>query len=159
MSKRNIAKFIRCTIFALIVLFSLFSLLFLLSYAPFAANSISAISPTFGQTMLLAGGVLLALPCLLILFLAIPFVNAVEKENVFRSETAKRLCLIARILLWDSILFLFSVLLLFFLGEQLVTPLLGILAIVGIALGIFLRILSDYIRDAALLQEEVEATL
>jgi hypothetical protein len=59
----------------------------------------------------------------------------------------------------DCILLLGAVVLLLLIGELLVSPLLALIDLIGFALGFLLHVLADYVRRAAILKEEADATL
>ena len=106
-----------------------------------------------------AYGALLAIPCAVILLMALKLPGAVKHDQIFTVETASLLARIARIFCVDCILLLVAVVLLFLIGELLVSPLLALIDLIGFALGFLLHVLADYVRRAAILKEEADATL
>lgn len=111
------------------------------------------------HTVIYAFGALVTLPCLVMLFMALGLSSAVENDRVFTRETAALLSRISMLLFIDCIVFLLAVIALFAIGELTVSPLLALIDLVGYALAVLLRVLSGYIRRAAELKEEADATL
>ncbi len=104
-------------------------------------------------------GLILALPCVLVLFLALKLSSAIKNDEIFTVDSACGLALISKILFFDSLLLLLCVIALFYIGERTVSPLLGIVDLIGIALSVLLNVISGYLRNAAVLKEESDATL
>ena len=96
---------------------------------------------------------------LVIYALAFKFPGTVEKDAVFTESTAVLIKRIAQLLLVDCALLLVGVIVLFVIGETMLSPLLLFFDIVGIAVLSMLFILSKYVKDAAQLKEEVDHTL
>ncbi len=110
-------------------------------------------------TVIHIAGTLLCLPCLAFLLLALRLSDAVEADAVFTAATARRVSLLSAILFFDSLALLCGILLLSVAGEGMVSLLLGLIDLVGLALSLLLRILAGYIGRAAILKEEADATL
>ena len=106
-----------------------------------------------------AYGALLTIPCAVILILALKLPDAVKTDRIFTVETASLLSRIALIFCVDCILLLGAVVLLLLIGELLVSPLLALIDLIGFALAFLLHVLADYVRRAAILKEEADATL
>ncbi len=111
------------------------------------------------HTVIYAYGALVTLPCVAILIMSFGLSSAVANDRVFTLETAALLSRISAILFADCVLFLVSVIALFFVGEFTVSPLLALIDLIGYGLSILLRVLAGYIRRAAMLKEEADATL
>ncbi len=111
------------------------------------------------SVLLWGAAALLAIPCAAILIIAFSLSTAIERDTVFTARTADTLSFIAMIFLIDCALFLACIIALFSLGEATVAPLLAIIDLIGFALGVLLKVLSGYIRRAAELKEEADATL
>ncbi len=104
-------------------------------------------------------GIVLCVPCVVILVMSMSLARAVERDEVFRASTAKTLKCISVLFFTDCIAFLCGIIVLLCLGELLISPLLTLIDLVGFAIGTLLSVLSGYIRRASELQEEVDATL
>ena len=96
---------------------------------------------------------------LVIYALAFKFPSSVKNDAIFTDGTAKLIKRIAQLLLVDCALLLVGVIVLFVIGETMLSPLLLFFDIVGAAVFSMLFILSKYVKDAALLKEEVDHTL
>ena len=101
----------------------------------------------------------LAMPLFVILVLGYPFAAAIEKDAIFSAATAKRLKRIAVLLFAECGLFCAGVAALLCSGERLLAPVLGVVGLIGLMLAYVLLLLSRYVRQAAVLKEEVDATL
>ena len=82
-----------------------------------------------------------------------------RKDAIFSAATAKRLKLIAVLLFAECGLFCAGVAVLLCNGESLLAPVLGVVGLIGLMLAYVLLLLSRYVRQAAVLKEEVDATL
>ncbi len=100
-----------------------------------------------------------ATPCVVLLILALPLSAAIKNDSVFTLRTAARLAAIAYLMLIDCIVFLIGLVVLIFLGDPTFWPLFAIVDLIGFSVSILLLVLSGYIRRAAELKEEVDATL
>ncbi len=150
----KLSKFTSIFTVALILLFSLLSVLFALSSAGYLAGFLGV--PTIAVYI---AGALFCLPAVAVLFIALPLSGAVKNDTVFTQRTAKTLALISYIMIADCTAFLIAVSVLALKGEFLLSPLFGMTGVIGIAVGVLLRVLSDYIKRAAILKEEADATL
>lgn len=101
----------------------------------------------------------LAMPLFVILVLGYPFAAAIEKDAIFSAATAKRLKLIAVLLFAECGLFCAGVAVLLCSGERLLAPVLGVVGLIGFMVAYVLLLLSRYVQSAAMLKEEVDATL
>ena len=104
-------------------------------------------------------GAVLVLPCFAVLIMALRFPVAIAQDRIFTNETAALLSRISLILAVDCVLFLFGIIALFALRELTVSPLLSLIDLIGFSLAFLLRVLSDYVKRAAQMKEEVDATL
>ena len=102
---------------------------------------------------------LISLPLIAIIGVAFRFPNAIERDEIFSSSTAKSLRLISNMMFISCIVGFISVALLFIIGERVLAPLLLFTFIVGCILALMLAVLSSYVKRAAILKEEVDHTL
>lgn len=102
---------------------------------------------------------LIAIPLFVILGLGYGFSTAIKNDTVFSLATAKRLKLISVLLFADCGVFCALIAALLCLGELWFSPLLGFMGLVGLMVAYVLLLLSGYVKNAAALQEEVDATL
>lgn len=153
----RLAIIIRAVIAALILAFVSICVLFIPNFADYVVSEIFPCELT--RAVICLGGVILAFPCVVMLAMALGIAKAVASDRVFTRDTAALILRISLILLIDCVLFLFAVIALFVVGELVASPLLALIDLIGFALAFLLRVLADYIRRAALLKEEVDATL
>ncbi len=104
-------------------------------------------------------GILLCLPCVFMLLGALRFSELIEADCIFTETTALLLARISLVLLVDCAMFLVGIVALFIVGEFTISPLLALVCLIGLALSVLLHMLSGYIRRAAALKEEADATL
>ena len=102
---------------------------------------------------------LIAIPLFVVLGLGYGFSTAIKKDTVFSLATAKRLKLISVLLFADCGVFCALMAVMFSLGERWFSPLLGFMGFVGLMIAYVLLLLSGYVKNAAALKEEVDATL
>ncbi len=101
----------------------------------------------------------LAVPCVVILAIALRFVGLIERDEVFTLPTARTLSLIAYLFFGVCTVALGITVTAFCLGERWLTLLFTLLILIGFAIGVLLNTLAGYIRRAAALKEEVDSTL
>ena len=101
----------------------------------------------------------IALLCLGALGLALAFPSAMKKDEIFSCVTASKLSAISLLITLAGALIIICAVMLFAVGDRLIFfPLLIISAII-LLVAFMLNILSNYVKRAALLKEEVDATL
>lgn len=105
-----------------------------------------------------AAAVLLVAPCATILVMALKL-SASDEDPIFTEGTAVLLYRISIILAIDCGAFAAVTVILFCLGDMLVAPLFALIDLVGLTLAFLFWQLSGYIHRAALMKEEVDATL
>ena len=153
------------TILAVILLllgaFAACSVCFIASFAAYLGDFLAASGQSIAShtAIVWAYGALLTIPCAVILLMALRLPGAVKNDRIFTVETASLLSRIALIFCVDCILLLGAVILLLLIGELLVSPLLAIIDLIGFALAFLLYVLAGYVRRAAILKEEADATL
>jgi len=101
----------------------------------------------------------IALPLFLIFALAAPFPGDIKNDSIFSIAVSRRLKVIAILLAGDCLVFCVGMGLLLISGEYLLSPALGAVGVIGLVVAYVLLILSNYIKNAAALKEEVDATL
>ena len=102
---------------------------------------------------------LIAMPALALVAVAFRFPRAIERDEIFSTGTAKRLKLISNLIFISCAAGFTSVILLFIIGERVLSPLLFFAFFIGFTLGLMLAVVSDYVKRAAILKEEVDHTL
>lgn len=112
-----------------------------------------------GQAALWGGFAVFALPIFIILLLGFSFLRDIEKDSVFSVATSRRMKLVAILLGVDCLLFCAFVAVIVIMGEGLLAPIFGFIGFMGLLVDCALFVLSDYIKRAAVLKEESEATL
>ena len=101
----------------------------------------------------------IALLCLGALGAALSFPSAMKKDEIFSCVTASKLSAISLLITLAGALIIICAVMLFAVGDRLIFfPLLIISAII-LLVAFMLNILSSYVKRAALLKEEVDATL
>lgn len=101
----------------------------------------------------------IALLCLGALGVALTFPSAMKKDEIFSCITASKLSAISLLITLAGALIIICAVMLFAVGDRLIFfPLLIISAII-LLVAFMLNILSNYVKRAALLKEEVDATL
>ena len=101
----------------------------------------------------------IALLCLGALGAALSFPSAMKKDKIFSSPTASKLSAISLLIALAGALIIVCAIMLATIGDKLLFfPLLIISAII-LLVAFMLNILSSYVKRAALLKEEVDATL
>ena len=94
-----------------------------------------------------------------ILISAFAFPKAMAEDAIFTPKTAKRIKGISIALFADSLLLCGAAGWLIWAGERLLMPALLFVAFIGIMVASAVYVLSGYIARAAVLKEEVDATL
>ncbi len=100
-----------------------------------------------------------SIPCFVILAVAWKISDAIKKGEAFSCRVAELIKKCAKILLWDVVLFLIGNLVFVFLGWNYYALIYFIVAAVGIVIVSFLSVLSHYVKNAAVLKEEVDGTI
>ena len=159
--KNTPASTILAVILLLLGAFTAISICFIGSFADYLGGFLEATGQHVAShaAIIWAYGALLAIPCVIILLMALKLPGAVKHDRIFTVETAALLARIALIFCVDCILLLGAVVLLLLIGELLVSPLLALIDLIGFALAFLLHVLADYVRRAAILKEEADATL
>ena len=150
------AKTIRFITVAVLVLFCAICAVFIPNFIDYAAeqNYIGYENRVFFT----AAAVILALPCAVILVMALKL-SASKEDPVFTEATAKLLWRISIILAVDCGAFSAVTVILFCLRDTLIAPMFALIDLVGLALSYLFGQLSGYIHRAAEMKEEVDATL
>ena len=103
--------------------------------------------------------VVIALLCLGALGAALSFPSAMKKDKIFSSPTASKLSAISLLIALAGALILVCAIMLATIGDKLVFFPLFIIGAIVLLVAFMLSILSSYVKRAALLKEEVDATL
>ena len=136
----------------ILALFSVICILFIPSFTDYLLrNDLIAAS---SRIPVMIGGTALALPCAVILIMALRL-SASDEDRIFTQDTADLLNRIAWILGCDCLAFAIVTVILFAVGEGMI----ALIDLIGFSLAYLLRTLSAYIRRAADMKEEVDATL
>lgn len=91
--------------------------------------------------------------------LALPFATAIERDCIFSTKVSTRLKVVAALIFTACLILCAGMILLFAFGERLLSPALCLVGLLGMVVCAVLFILSQYVQSAALLKEEVDATL
>lgn len=153
----RLSKITRAVILALMLFFLIIATVFISNFADYVAEEVLVCELT--RTVIFIGGSILAVPCLCVLSMALAFPSAIASDEIFTLKNANLIARISLILCVDCILFLTAIIALLCVGELLVSPLLAMIDLIGFALAFLLRILADYVKRAAKMKEEVDATL
>ena len=101
----------------------------------------------------------IALLCLGALGAALTFPSAMKKDKIFSCPTASKLSAISLLIALAGALVIICATLLFAVGDRLLFFPLLMIAAIALLISFMLCILSNYVKRAALLKEEVDATL
>jgi hypothetical protein len=158
--KLKISSLTRMFTFLLIAIFAVISICFIPNFAEYLCQYMKA-SGSFSvpRELIYAFGALVSIPCEVILFMSLSLSDAIENDAVFTAKTAETFSAISLILFVDCAVFLGSIIMLFCVGEFTVSPLFALVDLIGFGLSVLLYLLSGYIKRAASLKEEVDATL
>ena len=102
---------------------------------------------------------LIALLCLGALGTALSFPSAMKKDKIFSSPTASKLSAISLLIALAGALIIVCAIMLAAIGDKLLFFPLFIIGAIVLLVAFMLSILSSYVKRAALLKEEVDATL
>lgn len=102
---------------------------------------------------------LIALPVIVAVSIAFRFPAAIARDEIFSNGTAKSLRIISNMIFIACAIGLLSALMLFLIGDRVLSPLLFFAFFVGCILGLMLAVLSSYVKRAEALKEEVDHTL
>ncbi len=155
----KLSKFTRAFTFLLIGVFALLATLFIIRFSEYIVVHFQEKGIAVPRYLVCAVGALLCIPCVVVLIAALPLSDAIEKDAVFTQKTADTLSCISKIMLVDCAAFFFVVAALFITAEFTISPILGIVDILGVSIAVLLRVLASYIRRAAEMKEEVDLTL
>ncbi len=144
----------------LIVAFSVLCVCFIPNFADYLDEFFAVNGHTFSARTLVYGfSGSIAVPCVVLLALSLSLSIRIKNDSIFTIQTALRLATVAYIMMMDCAVFFIGTVALFCLGELTFSPLFAIIDLIGFALSVLLLVLSGYIRRAAGLKEEVDATL
>ena len=101
----------------------------------------------------------IALLCLGALGAALSFPSAMKKDKIFSSPTASKLSAISLLIALAGALIIVCAIMLAAIGDKLLLFPLFIIGAIVLLVAFMLSILSSYVKRAALLKEEVDATL
>jgi hypothetical protein len=101
----------------------------------------------------------IALLCLGALGAALSFPSAMKKDKIFSCPTASKLSAISLLIALAGAVIIACAVMLFAIGDKLLFFPLLIIAAISLLISFMLGILSNYVKRAALLKEEVDATL
>ena len=101
----------------------------------------------------------IALLCLGALGTALSFPSAMKKDKIFSSPTASKLSAISLLIALAGALIIVCAIMLATIGDKLLFFPLFIIGAIVLLVAFMLSILSSYVKRAALLKEEVDATL
>ena len=102
---------------------------------------------------------IIALLCLGALGVALVFPSAMKKDEIFSCVTASKLSAISLLITLAGALIIICAVMLFAVGDRLIFFPLLIIAAIALLIAFMLNILSNYVKRAALLKEEVDSTL
>ena len=101
----------------------------------------------------------IAILCLGALGAALSFPSAMKKDKIFSSTTASKLSAISLLIALAGALIIVCAIMLAAIGDKLLLFPLFIIGAIVLLVAFMLSILSSYVKRAALLKEEVDATL
>jgi hypothetical protein len=101
----------------------------------------------------------IALLCLGALGAALSFPSAMKKDKIFSCPTASKLSAISLLIALAGAVIIACAVMLFAIGDRLLFFPLLMIAAISLLISFMLGILSNYVKRAALLKEEVDATL
>ena len=90
---------------------------------------------------------------------AIAFPSAMKKDMIFSNATASKLSIISLLITLAGALIIICAVMLASIGDKLLFFPLLIIAAIALLIAFMLSILSNYVKRAALLKEEVDSTL
>ena len=99
------------------------------------------------------------LPVFCVFVMAFKFVPAFSRDSMFDKRIAKLIIRIAIIILLDCIFFGTLACVVLLLGERVLSPLLLLIALMGITVSVMLMVLGDHVEKAAVMKEEAEGTI
>ncbi|MBE6591218.1 MAG: DUF2975 domain-containing protein [Ruminococcaceae bacterium] len=152
--KRNIIKLIKPGMLAVILICALLCILWIPRAATYLTECLFVPEAVIYTLFVIA-----ALPIFVILAIGFSFVKDIEKDTVFSIEVSRRVRLVSVLLFCDCLVVFMAAAVLIALGEYILAPALGFIGLMGFLVDCALFILSDYIKRAAILKEESEATL
>lgn len=94
-----------------------------------------------------------------VILVAFKFPASIKRDEIFSYPTAKKLSIISYLLSVASVLGFISALMLFLIGEHILSPVLAFAFLIGGCIALMLAILSSYVKRAAILKEEADHTL
>ncbi len=153
--KNKLPSLIMTLISAIIVAFSCLYAMFVRNFSDHV-EALSAAVPTVA--VYVAAGLLYIL-CLTMLLMSFKIPMSMKNDTVLSYEMASLLkklsvlMLIAAVMLFAVSVFMFCV------GDHLISPIIAIVDIIAFAIYLVLSVLGGYIRRAAELKEEADATL
>ena len=103
--------------------------------------------------------VLIAALCIGSLSIALSFPESMHKDEIFSNLTASKLSLISLLIALTGAVTAVAAVMLFAIGDRLLFFALLIIAAISLLIAFMLNVLSNYVKRAALLKEEVDATL
>ena len=143
---------------AVLILMILASLVMCVFWLPLLLDYASGFVDLPKTAMWIICGVIEAV--LLVIFgVAFAFASEVKNDTIFSVSTSRRLKLISGLLFADCALFIAGILGLLICGECLLSPAFLCVGFIGLVVSCVLFILSNYIKSAAELKEEVDYTL
>lgn len=90
---------------------------------------------------------------------AIAFPSAMKKDKIFSNATASKLSIISLLITLAGALIIICAVMLAAIGDKLLVFPLLIIAAIALLIAFMLSILSNYVKRAALLKDEVDSTL
>jgi amino acid permease len=90
---------------------------------------------------------------------AIAFPSAMKKDKIFSNATASKLSIISLLITLAGALIIICAVMLAAIGDKLLFFPLLIIASIALLIAFMLSILSNYVKRAALLKDEVDSTL
>ncbi len=142
-----------------IVTLVLFTTLFVLFTGSFADLLVKEGMSIPGKGFIYIFAVILYLPVLVILLMSLKIPDLIKSDRIFTNRTAWILSTISFFMLVEAVLILIASSFLLTQGEKTVSLLLLMTDIVALALTFLLRVLSEFIKSAAILKEEADLTL
>lgn len=158
--KKNIPNFIKILLLIMIISITLLAIFWIPHIYKYLESSIAIVKDnTFLKIIYYTLSYIIILIALIVFSISFKFTKAIKTDTIFSIEIANQLKLIAYLVLTDCILFSACVIALLIFKEFLLTPSLIFFCVIGYALCSMLFILSTYVKEAAILKEEVEYTL
>ena len=158
--KKNLSILVNIILLIMIISILLISIFWIPNMYNYFESLIIRSNNKFTMKVLYYGLSYLIITIAIIVFsLAFKFSIAIKNDKIFSIEISNILKIIAILILVDCILFSNCIIILLFLKEFFISPLLIFFCIIGYAISFMLFILCNYVKEASYLKEEAEYTL